>query len=182
MPTVNINITSLYLDLISKLENHIEKYGISNQLNNNLLSFKKEINSTSLHNIKYTVKEITNKKDYLDNLNLIKSIIWAKGIQLIPKQKESITYFKFRELCVFLNSEIKALSSEPVNTKTYSGKMINHLDHLTSNETYSLIEESEDKKVFLGHKWKHRVIYSKDPELGWIEINFCSFMEHPINF
>lgn len=182
---VTKSITQIYIELISKLENHIINYGLSKEFNVGLVDFSNNIEKTTLHNIKLNtkIKEI-NSKEYLDNLNLIKACIWSQGIQLQPNQKKGITYIWFKKLCILLNQEIKRLSnvSNSSGSNIYHGSMINYRLNMSCDEEYTLLEESENKKLFLGKKYGHRVYYINDPEMGWHEVTFCDFMSHPIEF
>ena len=182
----SVNITTLYINFFKDLS----RYPLSAHMIGEVKTLVKELESTTLYR-KFTYKEYvpTPNKEYLEMLNLIKSKIWTQGLQLNPSQKRGITYKYFKRLCIILNQEIKRVTllvqenkpKEP-EKKEYSGLMVNHLDNLTSKETYTLVEETKDKKIFKGKKWGHKVFYTKDPELGWIEVCFCNFMEHPIKF
>lgn len=189
----NVNITTIYINFwkdLSALSLSAHMIGELKQLSTNIKY------ATTLYH-KFTYKEYVPEpgKEYLEMLNLLKAKIWAQGLQLQPTQKKGITYRYFKEMCMLLNQEIKRISSlvqEPREIKSepekepevkeYSGLMVNHLDNLTSKETYTLVEETKDKKIFIGKKWGHKVFYTRDPEIGWIEICFCSYMEHPIKF
>lgn len=182
-----VNITTLYINFFKDLS----KYPLSAHMIGEIKDLVKEIeqNTTLYH--KFTYKEYVPhiNDEYIEMLNLLKAKIWAQGMQLQQKQKQGITYKYFKKLCVILNQEIKRVTllvqeSKPKQEpeKEYQGLMVNHLDNLTSKETYTLVEETKDKKIFKGKKWGHKVFYTKDPELGWIEVCFCNFMEHPIKF
>ena len=181
-----VNITTLYINFFKDLS----KYPLSAHMIGEIKSLVKELESTTLYH-KFTYKEyVPNINDeYIEMLNLLRAKIWAQGMQLQQKQKQGITYRYFKKLCVILNQEIKRVTllvqeskPKPEPEKEYQGLMVNHLDNLTSKEVYTLVEETKDKKIFVGKKWHHKVYYVKDPDMGWIEVNFCSFMEHPIKF
>lgn len=181
---VSKTITQIYIELISKLENHIINYGLSKEFNIGLTDFSNNIEKTTLHNIKLITKiKDIDTKQYLDNLNLIKACIWAQGIQLQPNQKKGITYLWFKKLCILLNQEIKRLSNISNSSGSiFHGSMINYKLNMSCKEDYTLLESSENKKLFLGKKYGHRVYYINDPEVGWHEVQFCDFMSHPIKF
>ena len=187
---VSVNITNVYITFVKSLD----AMYLSEDFNTKVSSLLEEIGKTSSLYHKYSTKtelKLDNKtviNTYLEKLNLLKAHTWAQGIQLSASQKKGVTYKRFKELCILLNQEIKHISSlvqekEPENKpKVFSGKMINYKLNMSCDEEYTLIEESENKKLFLGKKYGHRVYYINDPEVGWNEIQFCDFMSHPIEF
>ena len=182
----NVNITTIYINFFKDLS----KYPLSAHMIGEVKALVKELESTTLyHRFEYKEYVPHINDEYIERLNLLRAKIWAQGMQLNPSQKRGITYKYFKRLCVILNQEIKRVNllvqeSKPKEPekKEYSGLMVNHLDNLTSKETYTLVEETKDKKIFKGKKWGHKVFYVKDPEMGWYEVQFCNFMEHPIKF
>lgn len=188
---VTVNITNIYITLVKSLDGMF----LSEDFNNKVSSLLEEIGNTSTLYHKYGTKtelKLDNKtviNAYLEKLNLLKAHTWAQGIQLSPSQKKGITYKRFKELCVLLNQEIKHISSlvqeskEPENKPTvFKGEMINYKLNISCPEEYKLLEEQENKKLFVGKRYGHRVYYVNDPEVGWHEVTFCDFMSHPINF
>lgn len=189
---VSVNITNVYITFVKSLDSMY----LSEDFNSKVSSLLEEIGKTSTLYHKYNTKSDlrldneNTRKAYLEKLNLLKAHTWAQGIQLSNSQKKGVTYKRFKELCILLNQEIKHISSlvqenkpEPENKPlVFQGKMINYKLNISCPEEYRLLEEENNKKLFVGKRYGHRVYYINDPEVGWHEVQFCDFMSHPIKF